>query len=41
MSISYLGHGGNGEQVRDVLFIQDLCRLILAQIKKFKKFEND
>ena len=41
MSINYLGHGGNGEQVRDVLFIQDLCRLILTQIKKFKKFEND
>ena len=41
MSINYLGHGGNGEQVRDVLFIQDLCRLILAQIKKFKQFENN
>jgi len=41
LSLNYLGYGGNGDQVRDVLFIQDLCRLILIQIKKFKKFEND
>lgn len=41
MSITYLGHGGSGNQVRDVLFIKDLCKLILIQITKFKKFEND
>jgi len=41
MSLNYLGYGGMGDQVRDVLFIEDLCRLILIQIKKFKKFENN
>lgn len=41
MSLNYLGYGGKGDQVRDVLFIEDLCRLILIQIKKFKKFENN
>ena len=41
MKVTYLGHGGNGNQVRDVLFIKDLCKLILIQIKQFKKFENE
>ena len=41
MNVTYLGHNGKGEQVRDILFIKDFCRLILIQIKTFKIFENN
>jgi len=30
--LSYIGFGGRGRQVRDILHIDDLCRLILYQI---------
>ena len=32
-SLSYIGFGGKGKQVRDILHIHDLCRLIDQQIK--------
>ena len=38
--LSYIGYGGFGNQVRDVLHIDDLCDLIFIQIKKFKKINN-
>ena len=38
--LNYIGFGGTGRQVRDVLHIQDLCELILLQIQKLKKINN-
>ena len=38
--MKYIGYGGLGNQVRDVLHIYDLCELILMQIKKFNKINN-
>jgi CDP-paratose 2-epimerase len=38
--LKYIGFGGNGRQVRDVLHIDDLCQLIFLQIKKIKKINN-
>jgi len=39
-NLSYIGYNGSGKQMRDVLHIADLCRLILLQIKNFKKINN-
>ena len=39
-NMRYIGFGGNGHQVRDILHINDLCEIILEQIKKFKKINN-
>ena len=41
LSLEYFGYNGKGEQVRDVLFIEDLCNLILKQIKSFNVFKNN
>ena len=38
--MSYIGYGGNGNQIRDVLHINDLCKLIFIQIKKINKINN-
>ena len=38
--MKYIGYGGYGNQVRDVLHINDLCELLLLQIQKFKKIHN-
>ena len=38
--LKYIGFGGNGYQVRDVLHVDDFCELILKQIKNFKKIKN-
>jgi CDP-paratose 2-epimerase len=38
--LSYIGYGGTGNQVRDVLHIYDLCDLIYLQIKKNKSINN-
>ena len=40
MKLSYIGYGGYGNQIRDVLHIYDLCDLILIQIKKINKIYN-
>tara|TARA_B100000686_G_scaffold311281_1_gene354752 strand:- start:543 stop:1166 length:624 start_codon:yes stop_codon:yes gene_type:complete len=40
LKLNYIGFGGTGRQVRDVLHVQDLCELILLQIKKLKKINN-
>ena len=38
--LNYIGFGGNGHQVRDVLHIEDLLSLIDLQIKNFNKINN-
>ncbi len=38
--LNYIGYGGHGNQVRDVLHIKDLCDLIHIQIKNLKKINN-
>lgn len=38
--LKYIGYGGSGNQVRDVLHILDLCNLIFIQIKKFNRIYN-
>lgn len=39
-SLSYIGYGGLGKQVRDVLHVQDLCELITLQIADFDGWEG-
>ena len=39
--LSYIGFGGNGHQVRDIIHIDDVCEIILIQIKKINKIYND
>ena len=38
--LSYIGFGGNGHQVRDVIHVDDVCRIIYLQIKELKKINN-
>jgi CDP-paratose 2-epimerase len=40
LKLSYIGFGGNGHQLRDILHIDDLCILILKQIKKINTINN-
>ena len=39
-NLSYIGYNGSGNQVRDVLHIEDFVRLLNLQIKNFKKISN-
>ena len=39
--LQYIGFGGNGYQVRDIIHINDVCDIIFTQIKKLKKISND
>ena len=39
-NLKYIGYGGFGNQVRDVLHINDLCRLINMQIMKINNVYN-
>ena len=39
--LNYIGYKGKGYQVRDVLNIKDIVKLIFYQSNSFKKFEND
>ena len=39
-NMKYIGYGGHGNQLRDVLHIDDLSNLILLQIKKINKINN-
>ena len=39
--LSYIGFGGHGHQVRDILHINDVCELIHLQIKNLNKINND
>src|SRR5262245_38283803 len=38
--LSYIGYGGKGKQVRDVLHVHDLCRLIEMQVRDFPSWEG-
>lgn len=38
--LSYIGYGGEGKQVRDVLHVDDLCRLISIQIADISRFSS-
>jgi len=38
--LHYIGFGGKGLQIRDVIHISDVCRLIEIQVKKIKKIYN-
>jgi CDP-paratose 2-epimerase len=40
LPLKYIGFGGYGNQIRDLLHIEDLNMLILEQIKKIKKINN-
>ena len=39
--LSYIGFGGHGNQVRDVIHINDVCKIISLQIRKYKKINNN
>lgn len=39
--LKYIGFQGQGNQIRDVLHVDDLCELILKQIKNFNKISNE
>ena len=39
--LSYIGFGGYGNQIRDIIHIEDVCEIIFLQIKNLnKKFNN-
>ena len=38
--LSYIGFGGNGHQIRDIIHINDVCEIIYLQIKRIKKIHN-
>ena len=35
-NLKYIGYGGNGNQVRDILHVKDLCEIIELQLKNIK-----
>ncbi len=39
-NLSYIGFGGKGYQIRDIIHIDDVCEIILIQIKKMSKINN-
>ena len=39
-NLLYIGFGGHGHQIRDVLHIDDVCEIIMKQIKKINKINN-
>jgi len=38
--LNYIGFGGTGKQVRDVLHVEDFCELVLLQIDRLDHFEG-
>jgi|TARA_B100001059_G_scaffold236250_1_gene285746 CDP-paratose 2-epimerase len=38
--LSYIGFGGYGHQIRDIIHIEDVCEIIFLQIKKLNKINN-
>lgn len=38
--LNYIGFGGEGKQVRDILHIKDLFKLLDIQVKNFKKYNG-
>ena len=39
--LSYIGFGGYGHQIRDLLHIEDVCEIIYLQIRKMNKINNE
>jgi len=39
-NLSYIGFGGHGNQIRDIIHIDDVCEIILKQIKNIQKIYN-
>ncbi|HMP74490.1 MAG TPA: NAD-dependent epimerase/dehydratase family protein, partial [Kiritimatiellia bacterium] len=39
--LSYIGYGGTGKQVRDVLHVDDLVRLVLMQAERMGEFRGE
>ena len=39
--LSYIGHGGTGKQVRDVLHVDDLCDLLLLQLQRLRQYRGE
>jgi len=39
--LSYIGFGGHGHQIRDVIHIEDVCEIILKQIKQIRNKNNN
>jgi len=39
--LSYIGFGGHGNQIRDIIHIDDVCKIILIQIKQIKNKYNN
>ena len=39
-SLSYIGYGGKGKQVRDFLHVDDLCDLIVEQVRHFETWDG-
>lgn len=40
-NLKYIGFGGHGNQVRDVIHINDVCDIIIKQIKKINSIYNE
>jgi CDP-paratose 2-epimerase len=38
--LSYIGYGGAGKQVRDFLHVDDLCDLIIEQLRNFESWDG-
>ncbi len=38
--LKYIGFGGHGNQLRDIIHIEDVCEIIFIQIKNFFKIKN-
>lgn len=38
--LKYIGFGGFGNQIRDVIHVNDVCEIIVRQIKKIKRINN-
>jgi len=39
-ALRYIGYGGTGKQVRDVLHVQDLCDLLIEQLAEFDRWDG-
>jgi CDP-paratose 2-epimerase len=39
-SLGYIGYGGKGKQVRDFLHVDDLCDLIVEQVRNFESWDG-
>ena len=40
-NLSYIGFGGKGQQLRDIIHIDDVCEILLKQIKSLNKINNN